>query len=333
MHEFKMDPNDIPVPQNRLTNTELVAKRSHVDRFITGSNFTDSLLWEVKHIPFFLAISDSMGYLLKVFSNTNTFRQFGIAEGVQFNEKEVGINSISMSARFQKPVKITGNEHFHYCLQDKSCFSTPLHVSEKLNGTLSIMTSTEHLGEDLVQFLIALVKKTEQNRIVHEFYELYYQDVYRYLYHLSNDKEIAKDLSQQTFLFISKGITSFKNESSPKSWIYRIAHNTFISWYRKEKKFVTLNIDQQTFQFIQIVQNQFLEPQQFIEKRSQLYELMNCVSQLKPEHQKVIYLREIKLLTYKEISDITGWSIANIKSMLFRARNKLKILLEKSQVT
>ncbi|WP_248925977.1 sigma-70 family RNA polymerase sigma factor [Paenibacillus hamazuiensis] len=331
-NEFEMDPNDVPVPQNRLTKTELNRKRSQLDEFLSGnSRFTEYIVGEVKDTPFLLAITDHKGFLLKMYCDTtmgNLIHKMGITEGVQFREQDAGINSISMSVRFQEAVKITGNEHFHYCLQDKSCFSIPLRLSHKEIGTFSIMTFAEHMGNNLLQLITSSVKKAEQIRTTHEFYELYNHDVYRYLCYLTKDKEIAKDLSQQTFLSIFNGIESFKQESSPKSWIYRIAHNTFVSWYRKERKLKTLHLDEHA----QFIQTQFHEPHRYAEIQWQLNEVIEHISKLKPDYQEVIYLREFKQLSYQEISDCTGWSNSNIKTMLYRARNKLKILIEKANI-
>ena len=56
-----------------------------------------------------------------------------------------------------------------------------------------------------------------------------------YLYRRTHQLETAKDLAQDTFLKAFAGLESFRGHSSIKTWLYTIAHHTFINWYRKDK--------------------------------------------------------------------------------------------------
>ena len=70
-----------------------------------------------------------------------------------------------------------------------------------------------------------------------DLYKLHYTEIFRYLLRRVRQKEIAQDLTQDTFLKAFNGLATFKGNSSVKTWLYTIAHNTFINWYRKETKY------------------------------------------------------------------------------------------------
>lgn len=68
---------------------------------------------------------------------------------------------------------------------------------------------------------------------IEELYREYYHDIMYYLYRRTHQLETAKDLAQDTFLKAFAGLESFRGHSSIKTWLYTIAHHTFINWYRK----------------------------------------------------------------------------------------------------
>ena len=328
-YQYYMDPNEIPIPKQRLTKEGLRHKQSKFSELLTDNiDFTNDLLKKVKDIPFLLAVTDNEGYILKTYSDDSMKSRLdimGISEGVQYNERDVGVNSISMSLLLQQPVHISGNEHFHYCLHNTSCLSVPIPLSNTTVGTLSIMTNMEHMDEDHSNILISTVNKANKIRITNEFYKDYYHDVFHYLCSLSRNKEIAEDLCQQTFLAVFNGIESFKQESSPKSWIYRIAYNTFVSWYRKEVKFTSINLEESIPHF---AQTRYKEPEQYVQEKWQWLEIKEHMMMLNSNQQTVIHLRELEELSYQEIADFKGWSIQKVKTTLHRARKRLREIMD-----
>lgn len=56
-----------------------------------------------------------------------------------------------------------------------------------------------------------------------EFYELYAQNVYRYLFSISGEADTAEELTQETFYRALKSINTYRGESSPQVWLCAIA--------------------------------------------------------------------------------------------------------------
>lgn len=73
--------------------------------------------------------------------------------------------------------------------------------------------------------------------------ENFSDDLYRWALHKTNQKEIAEDLVQDTFLAAFRHFDKFREESSPKTWLFSILNNKIIDFYRKKTK----NINLQTY--------------------------------------------------------------------------------------
>src|SRR4051812_38192985 len=69
-----------------------------------------------------------------------------------------------------------------------------------------------------------------------EIYKLYYQRVFRLCVGYLNDKDWAKDVTQETFITIWQQLEKFRGESSMGTWIFRIASNQCLRQIEKEKR-------------------------------------------------------------------------------------------------
>ncbi|WLR51375.1 RNA polymerase sigma factor [Bacillus tianshenii] len=155
-----------------------------------------------------------------------------------------------------------------------------------------------------------------------EMYNLYYHSIYHFLYKRTHQKESAEDLCQETFLKAYKAIDTFEKRASFKTWLYRIAYNTFISWYRKENKFFENNVKEDLL--IYEPQSSFLTPEDYINLLTDEEEIQIKFKQLNKNYREVLYLKEHEDLSYKEIAMKLNWNLSKVKSTIYRARKQLK---------
>ena len=90
-----------------------------------------------------------------------------------------------------------------------------------------------------VQDEASLIRRAQENdrEAFREIYETYFDKIFRYLAIKTGDRTEAEDMTQQVFLKALQSISSFKWKGVPFSaWLYRIAHNQVIDYYRKQKK-------------------------------------------------------------------------------------------------
>ncbi len=117
------------------------------------------------------------------------------------------------------------------------------------------------------------------------------------------------DLYQETVLNLWKAFPNFRNESSFSTWIYKIALNTCISFFRRKK---TQPI------YLGIVPEIPDEPDDK-ELMNELYASINRLGKL----ERALVLLYLEDKSYKEISEITGLSVTNVATKLSRIKRKL----------
>ncbi|MCY8453607.1 sigma-70 family RNA polymerase sigma factor [Bacillus spizizenii] len=155
---------------------------------------------------------------------------------------------------------------------------------------------------------------------IEDLYRQYYQEILNYLYRRTHHLETAKDLAQDTFLKALNGLASFRGHSSIRTWLYTIAHHTFVNWYRRDVKYQFTDISKSEG----LTQTTYEQPEQYLSRTVKSETLRQELLQLKDQHQSVLILREFQELSYEEIAEILGWSLSKVKTTLHRARLELK---------
>lgn len=130
------------------------------------------------------------------------------------------------------------------------------------------------------------------------------------------------DLYQDVVYNLWKGFPKFRSESSPGTWIYRIALNTCISGIRKDKK------HQKTDYPIENLSEWLIEPENLNEDIREMYQMINQLKTL----EKMIILLYLEEKSYQEIADITGLTLSNVATKLKRAKEKLKQMSNLNQM-
>ncbi len=141
--------------------------------------------------------------------------------------------------------------------------------------------------------------------------------------------EEAKDMAQEVFIHVYQNTSKFKGESLMSTWIYRIAVNKCLEEIRRrgrQKRSAELqDVDDS------VVQNKvtdFQHPGIALENKERAAVLVNAIDQL-PEQQKVAFtLAKVEHLSYEEIGKIMKKSSSSVESLIFRAKQNLKKLLE-----
>lgn len=151
---------------------------------------------------------------------------------------------------------------------------------------------------------------------IEELYKQYYDVIFKYLICLSKDKDIAEELTQETFYKMIKKINTYKGKSKFSVWLCEIAKNTYYDELRKSKKIVkNENIEN-------VVSDQNLE-NEYIEKEEKIstYEKINKLDEIT---KRVLYLRINSELSFKEIGEILGKTENWARVTFYRGKQKIK---------
>lgn len=155
-----------------------------------------------------------------------------------------------------------------------------------------------------------------------------YEDkILRYIRRISSSSyETAEDLGQETFIKAYLKINQFDRRLRFSSWLYRIAHNHVISFWRKNKNKKNVVYWDREDQFEKI-----LETEDVVEKMdSRLLQkkLAVVLSKLKPVHKQVLVLKYVEDKDYREISDIIRRPVGSVGILILRAKAELKSKIE-----
>jgi RNA polymerase sigma-70 factor (ECF subfamily) len=155
-----------------------------------------------------------------------------------------------------------------------------------------------------------------------ELYNIYLDRIYRYVFYQVKDKMTAEDLIEEIFVKAWKAIGSYRGKGQFSSWLYRIAHNYLVDYFRKSKKRRTLEIERVAF---------VASDEQDFEKRATRQELLEAISCLRDNQRQVIILKFIEGLDNREIAQIMGKSQGAIRILQMRALAILQKILSSEE--
>ena len=147
-------------------------------------------------------------------------------------------------------------------------------------------------------------------------------DIYRYSYWLCNDKHIAEDIVQETFLRAWRRLDSLKDEKAAKSWLITIARRENARRFER-KQFNLVDIDDYA-----VSDNLSASTEQEMENEL----LRRQISTLALEYREPLILQVIGGFSGEEIADILALNRNTVMTRLFRARSQLKERLETKEI-
>ena len=152
-----------------------------------------------------------------------------------------------------------------------------------------------------------------------ELYNLYSDNVFKYVFYMVHDLHIAEDLTQETFIKVLRHLDTFQFQASIQTWVYQIARNTTLDYLRR-KKLVGFFDPGKLVHLIKGTEKSAIDQVTQTEEKEQLY---RHLFSLKKEYREVLILRKINELSVKETAVILKWSEDKVKSMTARALKKL----------
>jgi len=148
---------------------------------------------------------------------------------------------------------------------------------------------------------------------------------------LLRNEHDAREVVQEAFLRVHKGLATFQGDCSFFTWLYRIVTNLSIDIKRRPVRQV-VDIDEERFatdarqeaEFPLLSHVDSANPDQSLRRQEIGIRLQAALDALAPFHRETIVLREIEGLSYEEIAEATRVSKGTVMSRLFHARQKLQ---------
>ncbi len=181
---------------------------------------------------------------------------------------------------------------------------------------------------------VVLLARRGQEKAYRELVRRYERPIFSLLYRMVRDRELAEDLSQESFVKALNAIESYRPEYKFSSWLFKIANNTAIDHLRR-RELDTLSLEGSphavTPDAVEATALQIGDrgetPLDVVEAKELGGEIERAIAQLRPEYRACILLRHVDGRAYEEIAEMLDLPLGTVKTYIHRARNELRRLL------
>jgi RNA polymerase sigma-70 factor (ECF subfamily) len=157
-------------------------------------------------------------------------------------------------------------------------------------------------------------------------YQQYSTPMFRVVLRFAKDRSEAEDMLQDGFIRVFRDLAQFRGDGALGGWIRRIMVNTALSHLRKQRDFIRDTADFTPFE------NKFRTEEDFASKMD-AESLLKLLQKLPPGYRAVFNLYAVEGFSHEEIAEQLGITIGTSKSQLFKAREFLKKIIDKSYIT
>lgn len=151
---------------------------------------------------------------------------------------------------------------------------------------------------------------------------LYKGRIFSYVYRMVRNYHDAEDITFDTFIKCFKSLDRFDRKRSFSTWLFTIAHNVTIDFFRKNKQ------EYEYFDERHAVSDDFVQE---YEKKKKLEKIEEAIAKLPPMDREIVILFHREEYSYQEISEILDIPTSTIKTRLHRARKKLRELVRENR--
>lgn len=166
-----------------------------------------------------------------------------------------------------------------------------------------------------------------------ELVRRYEQKLARYVRRLGvRNEDDQQDVLQEIFLKVYRNLNGFDSKLKFSSWIYRIAHNEAVSWYRKQhvrpEGHLIFDSDE-LFSFLKSAEDS--QEVQF-DKNINAKVITEALEQIDEKYREVLILRYFEHKEYEEISDILQLPVGSVGTLLHRGKKQLAAVLNPATI-
>ncbi len=154
---------------------------------------------------------------------------------------------------------------------------------------------------------------------IEEIYKEYSTSVYKYLFCLTQNKEISEDLTQETFALAVKDIKKFRGDCKLSVWLCQIAKHLWYKELKKKHKNVNVSFEEINEDVL------YDEPiDEIICEKEEKLKLFKDMQKLDEKSREVMYLSMVGNLSYEEIGEILGKTSNWSRVTFYRAKQKIR---------
>ncbi|HEY4162034.1 MAG TPA: sigma-70 family RNA polymerase sigma factor [Dongiaceae bacterium] len=159
-----------------------------------------------------------------------------------------------------------------------------------------------------------------------ELYRRLQRPLFGYLMKLVREREMVEDVLNETLMEVWRQAARFEGRSSVNTWVFSIAHHRAVSRLRRKRE---TSLDEET---AAAIEDQAPTPDQNAVASDMSRILGDLMKRLSAEHREILNLAYYQEFSVQEIADALDLPANTVKTRMFYARQRLKVLLQKSGV-
>jgi RNA polymerase sigma-70 factor (ECF subfamily) len=157
-----------------------------------------------------------------------------------------------------------------------------------------------------------------------ELYKRYGSRLYTVAYRISGSAADAEDLVQDIFLQVYRRLDSFRGEAALGTWLHRLAVNTSLDFVRsKQGRRQRVTDSAEDLDALEAPATGPWRPDAALDRM----DLERAIAQLPPSYRRAFLLHDVEGLEHHEIGETLGIAEGTSKSLLFKARTRLRVIL------
>lgn len=159
----------------------------------------------------------------------------------------------------------------------------------------------------------------------------YERPIYLLCLRMMGNHEDAQDCAQEAMLNAYRAFDRYRGDKNIKSWLYRIAYNTCIDELRRRRGVVSLDVLRE--EGFDQADERMPQPEGAAEKEELRAQIRVAVDLLPAEQRAVVVMRDFQDMSYEEIAEALQLPEGTVKSRIKRAREKIKKVFEKMELS
>lgn len=157
----------------------------------------------------------------------------------------------------------------------------------------------------------------------------HFRAIYGFVFSYVKNKELAEDITQETFLKVFRNIKKIDKNKSFKSWVYTIAKNTALDYFKKKKSVAFSSFEDATGKnvLMEVLADKAKQPHELAELLEDSSLFLGAIKTLSAKYQQILLMYYYEYLNFREIAEKLQEPINTIKS-----RHRRGLVLLKQQV-